>query len=243
MNQPELGKKIAELRKAKGFTQEELVEKCNLSVRTLQRIESGEVTPRSYTRKIIFTALGYSIHEESGNVGFNFQSRLEQLNKYLLDLFNLKTNTMKKISVLSIPIIIVTIVLISVCTESNAQKALKVIKEIEALQNKSNDWYNKGLMDSVLTLYRSDACDMQYGACGKEQIREALQFQKDNNGKILEFRNLSISVSDSIAVQKYNILSLFGGQTYKTKGITEWRLTKGKWLIVNDMFQSEFVQQ
>jgi len=36
MNQPDLGKKIAELRKAKGLTQEELVEKCNLSVRTLQ---------------------------------------------------------------------------------------------------------------------------------------------------------------------------------------------------------------
>ncbi|MGM0473729.1 MAG: helix-turn-helix domain-containing protein [Bacteroidota bacterium] len=39
MAQPELGKRIAELRKARGLTQEELVEKCNLSVRTLQRIE------------------------------------------------------------------------------------------------------------------------------------------------------------------------------------------------------------
>ena len=28
MKQPELGKKISELRKAKGFTQEELVRKC-----------------------------------------------------------------------------------------------------------------------------------------------------------------------------------------------------------------------
>jgi ketosteroid isomerase-like protein len=219
------------------------VEKCNLSVRTLQRIESGEVTPRSYTRKIIFSALEYSIHEEPGSGGFNFQSRLEQLNKYLLDLFNLKTNTMKKISVLSIPLIILTIILFSVCTESNAQKAQKAVREIEALQNKMNNWYNKGQMDSVLTLYRSDACDMQYGACGKEQLREALQFQKDNNSKIIEFRNLSISVSDSIAVQKYNIIGIFGGQTYKTKGMTEWRLTKGKWLIVNDMFQSELAQQ
>ena len=43
MNQPELGRKIVELRKAKGLTQEELVEICNLNVRTLQRIESGEV--------------------------------------------------------------------------------------------------------------------------------------------------------------------------------------------------------
>ena len=59
MNQPDLGKKIAEDRKAKGFTQEELVEKCNLSVRTLQRIESGEVSPRSYTLKVILEALDF----------------------------------------------------------------------------------------------------------------------------------------------------------------------------------------
>lgn len=150
---------------------------------------------------------------------------------------------MKKISVLSIPVIIITIILISVCTESKAQKAQKAVKEIEALQNKSNEWYNKGQIDSILTLYRSDACDMVYDACGKDQIREALQFQKDNNGKIIEWRNISISVSDSVAVQKYNLLSILGGQTYRTKGITEWRLTKGKWLIVNDMFQSVLAQQ
>ncbi len=33
--QPYLGKKTAKLRKARGLTQEELVGKCNLSVRTL----------------------------------------------------------------------------------------------------------------------------------------------------------------------------------------------------------------
>lgn len=59
MKQPELGKKISELRKAKGLTQEELVEKCNLNVRTVQRIEAGEVTPRSYTIKALFEALEY----------------------------------------------------------------------------------------------------------------------------------------------------------------------------------------
>ncbi|WP_192085299.1 helix-turn-helix domain-containing protein [Algoriphagus sp. Y33] len=58
MKQPELGKKISEMRKAKGLTQEELVELCNLNVRTIQRIEAGEVTPRSYTVKALFEALG-----------------------------------------------------------------------------------------------------------------------------------------------------------------------------------------
>ncbi len=49
MQQPELGKKIAELRLTKGLTQDELARQCNLSVRTIQRIEAAEVTPRSYT--------------------------------------------------------------------------------------------------------------------------------------------------------------------------------------------------
>ncbi len=59
MKQPELGQKILELRKAKGMTQEELVERCNINVRTIQRIEAGEVTPRSFTIKTILDALGY----------------------------------------------------------------------------------------------------------------------------------------------------------------------------------------
>ena len=58
MKQPLLGKKITELRKQKGLTQEELVEKCNVTVRTIQRIESGETTPRIYTIKTILNALG-----------------------------------------------------------------------------------------------------------------------------------------------------------------------------------------
>ncbi len=70
MKQPELGRKVSELRKAKGLTQEELVEKCNISVRTLQRIEMGEVTPRIYTIKTILAALEYDLstisEEEDG---------------------------------------------------------------------------------------------------------------------------------------------------------------------------------
>ena len=67
MNQPELGKKITELRKGKGLTQEELVERCNISVRTLQRIEAGEVTPRSYTIRTILAALDYDLSRISDN--------------------------------------------------------------------------------------------------------------------------------------------------------------------------------
>ncbi len=59
MKQPELGQKILDLRKKKGLTQEDLVEKCNINVRTIQRIEAGEVSPRPYTIKAILAALDY----------------------------------------------------------------------------------------------------------------------------------------------------------------------------------------
>ncbi|MEM0517592.1 MULTISPECIES: helix-turn-helix domain-containing protein [Aequorivita] len=63
MKQPELGRKILELRKQKGFTQEELVEQCNINVRTIQRIEAGEVMPRSFTLKTILNVLGEDLEK------------------------------------------------------------------------------------------------------------------------------------------------------------------------------------
>jgi transcriptional regulator with XRE-family HTH domain len=59
MKQPELGRKLAFLRKEKGISQEELVDKCNINVRTIQRIESGDVTPRPITLRLILEALDY----------------------------------------------------------------------------------------------------------------------------------------------------------------------------------------
>lgn len=44
----ETGKLIKELRIKKGMTQEELADKTEVSARTIQRIENGEVDPRAY---------------------------------------------------------------------------------------------------------------------------------------------------------------------------------------------------
>lgn len=53
-----VGIQISNLRKQHGLTQAELAEKCRLNIRTVQRIESGEVVPRSYTLRILSEALG-----------------------------------------------------------------------------------------------------------------------------------------------------------------------------------------
>ena len=83
MKQPDLGRKISELRKAKGLTQEELVEKCNISVRTLQRIETGEVTPRSYTIKTILAALDYDLNTIAEDESTILHSTIEKIKQHL----------------------------------------------------------------------------------------------------------------------------------------------------------------
>ena len=63
------GKKLIEVRKAKGLTQEEVAEDCKITVRTIQRIESGVVMPRASTIKIISETLGFDFFYTS-NTGY-----------------------------------------------------------------------------------------------------------------------------------------------------------------------------
>jgi uncharacterized Tic20 family protein len=65
MNQPDLGTKVAELRQQKGLTQEQLAEMCEVSSRTIQRIESGEVDPRAYTLQCLSNTLEFDFGKES----------------------------------------------------------------------------------------------------------------------------------------------------------------------------------
>jgi len=64
MNQPDLGLKVSELRQSKGFTQEQLAERCEVSPRTIQRIEAGEVDPRAYTLQCLSAALDFDFMRE-----------------------------------------------------------------------------------------------------------------------------------------------------------------------------------
>lgn len=52
-----IGELVKQLRVKKGMTQEELASKTDISVRTIQRIESGDVDPRAYTLQSIAAAL------------------------------------------------------------------------------------------------------------------------------------------------------------------------------------------
>lgn len=58
MKNEELARRIKELRIRKGFSQEELAEKTQLSLRTIQRIENGETEPRGESLKRLAQAFG-----------------------------------------------------------------------------------------------------------------------------------------------------------------------------------------
>lgn len=84
MRQPELGIKICEIRNQKSITQKELSESCNIDIRTIQRIESGEVTPRISTLKLIAEVLSCDLNIFNGN---NQDNSNYLSNKLLLALF------------------------------------------------------------------------------------------------------------------------------------------------------------
>ncbi len=116
MNQPELGKKILELRLAKGLTQTELAEKSKVSLRTIQRIELAEVTPRSFSIKSIFSVLEFDFYN---TIVPNESEKTSSLKNWIINLFNLKIHTMKKLSFLTILFLIAF--LLNSKNESHAQ--------------------------------------------------------------------------------------------------------------------------
>ncbi len=108
MEQTAFGKKLTEIRNAKGLTQDELAKKCKVSLRTIQRIESGVVKPRAFTTRALSEILEIDFFDASNytreDAKINHHSNTKWYSSllwHLKDLFNLKTNTMKKLSILS----------------------------------------------------------------------------------------------------------------------------------------------
>lgn len=89
MKQPALGQRLVSLRKEKNLTQEELVERSHVSVRTIQRIESGEVIPRPSTIKIIAKALDVDFE----TIVQTNQNQMEENKNLNAGLFNTNGNS------------------------------------------------------------------------------------------------------------------------------------------------------
>ncbi|WP_207508273.1 helix-turn-helix domain-containing protein [Telluribacter humicola] len=58
-----LANRISSLRKSRGLSQEELAERSSISLRTLQRIESGTTQPRGHTLRLLAESLDTSAED------------------------------------------------------------------------------------------------------------------------------------------------------------------------------------
>ena len=159
MQQPELGKKIADSRKIKGLTQEELVAKCNLSVRTLQRIETGETTPRIYTIKLIFEVLELDFESliKTSNIDNTLSNKswIEQF----YNLFNLKTLSTKKVLILSLLILAIIFGLFTIVSKNKNQDKNDISpldKENKIVTNIADLKINEGDFSCINCFYDND---------------------------------------------------------------------------------------
>lgn len=164
MEKLNFGQKLMEVRKAKGLTQQDVAERSNVTIRTIQRIESGMVTPRASTIKIISESLGFDFFEPS-NTGYdvvkeNHHSKLKTHNLlwHLTDLFNLKTQAMKKISILSTTAFLIVYLFVSVLNvqaqtdESINQSLIIQLNEDESVKRVEAAFTNNLTLDSLLQI-------------------------------------------------------------------------------------------
>ncbi|HBH47769.1 MAG TPA: hypothetical protein DDX98_03980 [Bacteroidales bacterium] len=235
MNQPELGKKVLQLRTERGLTQGDLALKCGVTSRTIQRIESNEVQPRTYTVRLIFSALDYEVYNSTSKL----KKQLEQLFFLLIDLFNLKTNTMKKLMILSTPALLIAGLLLLSSYTASAQAKKSFHDDFEDANEKIVRWFNKGAIDSIANLYFEDACILPAGADklqGKEDIttyysvlyHQGLRFDKIISDELIITKKLI--VDRGIWTMKMGDEVILGGNY-----ISQWHYKDGKWAIENEI--------
>lgn len=71
MNASDIGKKVAELRRQQGLSQDGLAYLCKMNVRSIQRIEAGDVQPRPYTLKALSEVLDFKFEYVNGQSNIN----------------------------------------------------------------------------------------------------------------------------------------------------------------------------
>jgi transcriptional regulator with XRE-family HTH domain len=75
---------VKKARLAKGYTQQELSEISNISVRSIQRIESGDIVPRNFTLKTLSTVLEIPFETMQEPATEKPSARLNSIQKIIL---------------------------------------------------------------------------------------------------------------------------------------------------------------
>ena len=196
--------------------------------------------------------MGYDFYNSSESLsvwfvktGLNISTWLGQFYRYVLDLFNLKTNTMKKIMILSVPFLTVFCFLLFSSLYSRAQDKIKM-KESFNKNNSEADFirqFNTGQIDSITMTYLDNACFMpdQYPTVyGKDDIQIYWQQLYNRGIRFTQTKSTFTVISDSIAVDRGTwTVSVNPGLKVSGTYMTQWRYVNDQWMIENDMSKTD----
>lgn len=146
MTNKDFGKKLFEIRNAKGLTQDDLAKRCKITARTVQRIEAGTVTPRAFTIKLISKTLEFDFFDNSYRLPdinpddqkFSIKPVQNRIIYFFKDLLNLKSNTMKKISILSVSLLLTSFFFVKILNTEAQSVPLDKSKNLIIERDKAN---------------------------------------------------------------------------------------------------------
>ena len=99
---------IKELRLKKGMTQQQLADDCGITLRTIQRIENGEVKPSLHSlntiSRVLEADLSSFVQQSSKPYEFNVNFKITDMNQFLTDLKVLFKNHWKVIALIVLAI-------------------------------------------------------------------------------------------------------------------------------------------
>ena len=135
---------------------------------------------------------------------------------------------MKKITILSLPFLIILLFLLLSGTHTKAQNADQVKATITELNTQIGKWFNAGQIDSIGLLYQKDACMIpsgQHEIKGREHYYKSLyasgfRFMANKSEPQLNSGSETFVISDSIAVLKASWAAMIGppNENVKIKG-------------------------
>lgn len=227
--------------------------KCNLNVRTLQRIETGVVTPRIYTIKAIFEALEYDIYESSEDI-LDSNNRIAEifktLFKHILNIFNLRKHTVYKVLVLIILILSILLFFPQLHTQNKDKLKAKARKQIEYYNNNLTQWYSDIQFDSIKAIYL-DNSNLIFDNAFPPSIPNELPTITHPKGvisyyeffkialqiQVIEKKSKKMVVENDIAVDLGILIFKSDSDEYKRGTyFCQWRNVNGKWRIETEMF-------
>jgi transcriptional regulator with XRE-family HTH domain len=85
-NVTEIARLVKENRVLKNYTQQELAELTGISLRSIQRIENAEVSPRLYTLNILKGCLAFTVEPEQQVINISVKATLNAQQKNILSI-------------------------------------------------------------------------------------------------------------------------------------------------------------